>query len=475
MNVTPNISTMSSSQDGDAYSYEYDADADTEQEGPPAPAAAAATDKIVKITQNVNASNNKKKDQALATQDTKLKQFLSNADEIESIEHFTYWKDEFLKTFRKYLDPLGTATAREADEEIYHQLEKLAGICLDVKAMVSQGNISKERCSVKGQRSINEMISKLSLVETQIMEYWPRTQEEEAKCGYTKFELAAVLVRDGFRVYGLMVATRDYVQSLSQGPLMDVLKSNQLSIIQYYFRCLDSFTQTMADLGMFKLMNTCVEIYKVRPRKKKKKKFDKNTGKDALSDSSDSDDANKGRMFQKAKYNSKSIIDRGWTSGITRRAVETPWDPDGTLAWRGPPSKPHGYHTGANEDDGDDNSNNNNNADNMGKKNTAKDQESDEDDDDVDFIYCFDPVQEVVMKVPRAACFAEKIIYSLDADGKEIAEGMIQKWDSKDGEMGKTELIWKLKEMLRGRAKKKAEGLVSPPGSPKKRVSTTNA
>ncbi|KAG7341721.1 hypothetical protein IV203_023674 [Nitzschia inconspicua] len=462
------MSSSSSTEDDDAYGEDKgetttDAnDADTEQETtlqiPP--------EKIVKITQNVNASN-KKKDQSLATQDAKLKQFLSNADEIESIEHFTFWKDEFLKAFRKYLDPLGTATAREADEEIYLHLEKLAKVCLDVKDMVSQGNISKERCTVKGQRSINEMISQLSVLETRIVGYWPKTQEEEVVCGYTKFELAAILVRDGFRVYGLMVATRDYVESLSQGPLMDVLKSNQLSIIQFYFRCLDSFTQTMADLGMYKLMTTCVEIYKVRPRKTKKKKFDKNTGKDALSDSSDSDDVNKGRMFQKAKFKTRSIIDRGWTSGVTRTAVKTPWDPDGTLGLEKPPPKPTGYKKKRDTDDDTDND-----ADNEAHR-EAKDQESDDEEEDqiVDYIYCFDPVHEVVTKVPRAACIEEKIIYTEDPDGKEVAEGMIEEWDSKDGQMGKTELIWKLKQLLRGAAQKKVEGLVSPPSSPKKRVS----
>lgn len=480
--------------------YEYDFDAaggdgggggNQVEEAPPQTSSAPSNEKIVKITQNVNAANNKKtknEQQALAAQDTKLKQFLSNADEIESIEHFTYWKDEFLKAFRKYLNPLGTATAREADEDIYFQLEQLAQICLDVKAMILQGNITAERSTVKGQRSINEMISKLASVETQITAYWPKTQEEEeVQCGYTKFELAAVLVRDGFRVYGLMVATRDYVQSLSQGPLQDVLKSNQLSIIQYYFRCIDSFAETMADLGMFKLMTTCVDIYKVRPRKKKKQhKFDKtSSGKDALSDSSDSDDANKGRLFQKAKFNTKSIIDRGWRSSVTGQEEATPWDPDGkTLGGNGkPPKKPAGY--GKNkwtDDDEDENE--------QAKHGGAKDQESDDDEDQeevvVDFIYCFDPVLEAVFKVPRAACIAEQVIYSTvdKKTGKEMAEGLIEEWESsnEDGNaasttttMGKTEVIWKLKELLRGKAKKKAEGLASPPNSPKKKSAASKA
>jgi hypothetical protein len=135
------------------------------------------------------------------------------------------------------------------------------------------------------------------------------------------------LIRDGFAVFGLMVATRDYVENLSKGALKSILKPNQKSIIQYYFRSIDSFVDTMADLGMYKLMTKCVEIYKVRPRKKKgkaKKKFDR-TQKDALSDTSESDAVNPGgRMFARSKQKFRSIMDHGWTSGFTRQSIAPP-------------------------------------------------------------------------------------------------------------------------------------------------------
>jgi hypothetical protein len=451
---------MTSYSNNNDPNYDYDGDADDHDND----GVKKQHTKLCKITDN-SIPRKTSSDQAAATQDARLKQFLQNADEIESIEHFTYWKDEFLKQFRKYLNPEGTATAREADEEIYFHLEKLAEICMKVKTLVKEGVITPERCSVKGQKSINEMISSLAKVEEKIEGYWPKTQEEEVKLGYTKFELAAVLVRDGFRVYGLMVATQDYVDSLDNGPLKDVLKSNQRSIIHYYFRCLDSFAQTMADLGMFKLMQKCVEIYKIRPRKKKKKQYRRNDG-DALSDSSMSDDINKGRMFSKSKQKTKAVIDKGWTAGTTRTEVRKPKDKSGSEHESGHDKKKS--RGGLSEDSSDDDSD----SDNHSQTNKVIRDDEEEEEELVDYLYYFDPVNEVVAKVPRAACFAERIILSVDATtGKESSpEGVIEEWDGKDGSMGKTELIWKLKELLRGKANAKAEGLVSPPRSPKKKV-----
>jgi hypothetical protein len=412
--------------------------------------------RIVKITEAPNASRRKNHASA-ATQDTKLREFLSNANEIESVEHFQYWKDEFLETFRTYLDPEGTATARESDEELYSELERLGKICLKVKEGVREGRITPDATSVKGQRSISEMISSMAAVEGFIKAYWPKTQEEETICGYSKFELAAVLVRDGFRVYGLMVATRDYIQALSEDALTDILKSNQKSIISFYFRSIDSFVDTMADLGMYDLMRKCVEIYKVRPRKKKSKKYDR-AQKDALSDTSGSDNVNGGRMFQRSKQKFRSIMDNGWASGLTKEQVKPPVGRNVGTSTTGEDGHSPGQKSG-DQYDGEDGQSDLPNLVAEGKEN--------EDDKEVytEFIYYFDPVNETVGKVPRVKCFAENIILTIDEEGNEKLEATIDDWENKDGNVGKSEMILNLKNILRGMATKKSQGLDSPTSS----------
>lgn len=408
--------------------------------------------RIVKITEAPNASRRKAHASA-AIQDGKFREYLSSTDEIESIEQFKYWKDEFLETFRKYLDPVGTATARESDEQIYFELERAAKTCTNVKTLIREGKIKPDAISVKGQRSISEMISSMAAIEEHIKAYWPKTQEEEEKCGYSKFELAAVLVRDGFRVYGLMVATRDYVEALSEGPLHKILKPNQRSIIRFYFRAIDSFVDTMADLGMHRLMQKCVEIFKIRPRKKKMNKYDRSQ-KDALSDSSGSDTINGGRMFQQSKKKFRSIMSDGWASGLTKEEIKPSLGGNAGATTAGEDGGIPGE--AANDEDLEDGA-----ASDRGRG-IAECKENEEEAEYTEFIYYFDPLNEIVGKIPRIKCLAEKIILTLDDEGKEKAEGTIEEWESKDGNCGKSDMIWKLKEILRGQAAKKSEGLESP-------------
>lgn len=443
-----------------------------------------------------NTSNHQQHHAAAALDDDRFKLFLQNADEIESIEHFTYWKDEFFRTFRQYLDPLGTATAREADEELYFELENLVKICVHTKALVREGKITPEKSTVKGQKGLNEMIACTDSCEQHIDKYFPKTQEEETICGYSKFELAAVLVRDGFRVYGMMMATRDYIQGLvvEGGPLEQILRPNQMSILQYYFRCLETFAKTMADLGMFKLMVKCEELYRVRPRRKKNKnkKFNKHGPTDALSDTSGEDDViNGGRMFQKCKKQYRAIMDNGWSNGLSKgqeikgpsysaTKKNTKKKKKKKKIGRKESSKDSSGKSKDNREEADDDENDWSSK--VGSFSSMEDyslgqtaetrddlcsltsssdeakEEEEEEDDEV--IYYFDTVRRIVGKVSREKCLAENTVFSIDTvTGIEQAEGVVEEWDSKDGDTGKTDLILQLKDILRGQSEEKVGGL----------------
>lgn len=92
----------------------------------------------------------------------------------------------------------------------------------------------------------------------------------------------------------------------------------------------------------------------------------------------------------------------------------------------------------------------------------VEDPESDteEEEEEEDFIYYFDPVRRIVGKVSRKKCLAENLVVGIDpATGAERTEGAIDEWDSKGDQIGKTDLILQLKEILRGQAKDKVDGL----------------
>jgi hypothetical protein len=395
------------------------------------PAAVVADDdegdddeRICKITEETNASRRKAGGTDSSLQEKKLRQLLTpQADDIQSIEHFTYWKDTFLSEYRQYCDRDATAIAREADKKLYARMEVMGKQCLKVKALCKSGAISAEKSSVKGQNSLNEMVAIMAKTETYIRDFMPKTTEDEEKAGYSKFELAAILIRDDFRVYAIMLVTRDYIIALSEGPLAkgDLLRVNSKNIMNFYLKSIVNFCDTMADLGLHRLMEKCVELYSIRPRKKKKKIYARTKEKDPLSDTSDEDTPNKGRMFRRSKVEFRAVMDNGWTSGVSGKERMAP--------------------VGAKKlGDGD----------TWGEDEVVKVTKP-EKEKATDYIYYLDPVTEKVGKIPRETCLKERMVVSADDEGKEVQEGRVEEWD---GEEGQAMMIWKFKEILKGHSLK---------------------
>jgi len=376
---------------------------------------------ICKVRKSTNASNNKtKKDRSQFRGDQKLKDLLANADEIQSIEHFTYWKDEFLDTFRDYLNGEETSNARETDEALYQRMQKLAKICIRLKELCKDGSITLEGCNVKGQRAVNEFLAELSGLETAMSSYFPKTVEDEITVKYNKFNLAAVLIRDGFRVYDLMITTRDFMISLRDNEMKSerVFQRNQKKVLQFYLNEVDSFCDCLADLGMYKLMCKCVELYKIRPRNRKKKPFDRSTM-GPLSDTDDDNSTNKGRMFRRRKCNFRSIMDHGWTSGLTGNEVKDPNEVE---------EEPNGPSMSSQS----------------GKEELPDPTKPNE------WIYYYDPDNNCIGKIPRKKAVGEGFIITTDGSGKEQQDNAILDWD---GPELKTKLIWAMKDACKSKGK----------------------
>jgi hypothetical protein len=197
-----------------------------------------------------------------------------------------------------------------------------------------------------------------------------------------------------------------------------VLKKNHKKVIQYYLTEIESFCDCLADLGMYKLMIKCLELFKVRPRNRKKKPFNRSTM-GPLSDTEDEDTTNAGRMFRRRKKNFRSVMDHGWTSGVTGEEVK---DPDAV------------------EQEVDGTSTINHNT------------EDDLPDPRIpnEWIYYYDPNTNCVGKIPRKKAAGEGFIITTNESGKEKQDDAAKDWDGPDG---KTKLIWALKEACKGRGK----------------------
>jgi hypothetical protein len=171
----------------------------------------------------------------------------------------------------------------------------------------------------------------------------------------------------------------------------------------------------MADLGLFKLMQKCVELYRIRPRKKKKKRFNRGT-QDPLSDTEFSGDELGGRMFHQSKHNTRAIMDNGWVNGLDGEQV---YDPDSVKLGEQPARKPVRLGPPKKEDV--------------------------EEEEDREVIYYYDSVTGNVGKVSRRKCLIESVIIRNDETGEEKQDGAVEDWNEKE------KLIWELKDACKGK------------------------
>jgi hypothetical protein len=198
--------------------------------------------------------------------DEKLQQLLTDVSSIQSGEGLSNWKASFLKVYKSYLDPDGVLNAREADGRLVTTLQRLAKASLKVQALTETGDISTAQVTADGRRALGNWTEEMTVAENAVARFCPKTSEEMDTVGYDKLELGAILIQDGFQAYEIMLTNRDFIQQLCNGPLQGILDKNQLSIVDYYSREMQSFVDIMSDLGLMKFMTKCVTVYKDEPR-----------------------------------------------------------------------------------------------------------------------------------------------------------------------------------------------------------------
>jgi hypothetical protein len=255
-------------------------------------------------------------------------------------------------------------------------------------------------------------------VEQGLANFVPKTWAHEEKVGYDKYELAAVLIKDGFRANEIMMATRDYILTLRAGPLNGIIDKNSTRFIEFYEREIHVFVDVMADLGIMKLVKSCLDIYKKAPRKSRK---------------------------SKAKSTPVPSVEK--EVKVPEKGGSTPGKPGSKTAGKAaPPPKKQGGKgaagankpppSGAEEEEEPE-----------AKEDEEDDGEGGEGDAGPDIIY-FDPKTGQIGKVPRALCIANDIIVTTDEAGEETNAGVIE--DPSE----KSHLNWELKKV----EKKKPKG-----------------
>lgn len=193
--------------------------------------------------------------------DEKLRQLLADVTSIPSGNAMSQWRVSFLKVYQEYLDPDGILNAKDAEGRLIRKLETLGEISLKIQKLAGQGHISKDQITAEGRRFLSKWTEQMRLVEGGVGEFCPKTAANEEQVGYDKYELGAIMVQDGFEAYDIMSTSRDFVVELKEGPLEGLIEPNALRIVNAYIDSIQAFCDIMADLGLWKAMKQCVQVY----------------------------------------------------------------------------------------------------------------------------------------------------------------------------------------------------------------------
>jgi len=209
--------------------------------------------------------------------DERLRTLLAEVVNITSRKAYQTWRRAFLKIYKKTLDANGILNGKDANYRLLKQLETL-----DRKIRLVQEPLSKNelRGDSNSRRLLTNLTEEVTATEHKIQEFLPKTNADEEKFGFDKFELAAVLLEDGFCGYDTMKASRDTLNGILHAVVKiesenndgePIVDGNFEQILQIFYDSVESFVSVMDDLKLCPIMNRCVDVVfkgKERPEPK---------------------------------------------------------------------------------------------------------------------------------------------------------------------------------------------------------------
>jgi hypothetical protein len=188
------------------------------------------------------------------TEDPELKKLLDKARKIQSTADFDNWKTSFLSRLERFLDPDGIAQARKKYVAFSTYMDQFGLVVVSLLLSIDQGHLTPTNVSVRGRNALNEVNRGATGAMEEMIKWLPTNTTQEKELGYTKWQLGAVLVRDGFEVYETMTMCRDMLNSSKESTLKYIADRQILDAIVYYERQIVRFCDVMADLGLYDLM-----------------------------------------------------------------------------------------------------------------------------------------------------------------------------------------------------------------------------
>jgi hypothetical protein len=191
--------------------------------------------------------------------DPELRGLLEKLDLVKSFRKFKRWKNSFLTRFDSFLEVDGIENAATSYTNFTKDMALFVKSLVKVENHVSKGELSATKKTVKAATAFREMCKELETAVAKTMNLIPTKIKEEKTLGYNKFQLGAVLVRDGFQEYERMIYIQDVLKVIGD-TLGDVADKQDHELFDSYRNQVQRFCDIMADLGLYEVMLKCREF-----------------------------------------------------------------------------------------------------------------------------------------------------------------------------------------------------------------------
>ena len=189
--------------------------------------------------------------------DEELVDLLNTLGNIKTYKRFKRWKNSFLDRFETFLAKPGIERAENGYSDFKQVMTKTTACVDKCDGFVQKGDLTKEKVTVKGRNSLNELYKNLTICCDDTEALIPSVRSEERRRGYNKFQLGAVLLRDDFSEFDRMKYLDEVLRVLGEEKLREVANNQQLDLFFFYAKKFRKFCDILADLGLYEVMLAC--------------------------------------------------------------------------------------------------------------------------------------------------------------------------------------------------------------------------
>jgi ubiquitin C len=191
--------------------------------------------------------------------DPELLNLLKRLDGIKKYKSFQRWKSKFLDRLEQFLYEDGMKPAEKASDDFTAKVKKFVKAATKVEDFIEKGELNDNKKTVKAALALSEMCNQLTTLVSDVENLIPSKSQEEKKCGFTKFHLGAVLIRQGFHQYVTMQAIEHALTRIGT-TLEHVADRQQHDLFVAYKKQVQRFCDIMADLNLYEVMLKCIQF-----------------------------------------------------------------------------------------------------------------------------------------------------------------------------------------------------------------------